>query len=121
VSLQVLRLPIRPPGIGHGSPFQRVGNLGHRLVIQGVARRDGHAGGVDDYDEVFINGQSIGSTTTDGAWNQERVYTLPAGLLKPGRNVIAVRVRDAGGFGGLWRRPLRIGPHIPADFQPIKR
>ncbi len=80
-----------------------------------------HAGGIDDIDEVFVNGQSIGSTTASDAWNKERVYAVPSGLLKPGRNIITVRVKDSGGYGGLWRRPLRIGPHIPAEFQPIRR
>lgn len=80
-----------------------------------------HAGGIDDFDEVFVNGRTIGSTAAEDAWSKERLYAVPAGLLKAGRNVIVVRVRDAGGFGGLWRRPLRIGPLIPADFQPLKR
>lgn len=80
-----------------------------------------HAGGIDDGDEVFVNGQSIGSTPPDGSWNKPRTYDVPSGLLKAGRNVIAVRVRDTGGFGGLWRRPLRIGPYIPAEFQPVRR
>ena len=27
---------------------------------------------------------------------------LPAGVLKPGRNVVVVRVLDTGGGGGIW-------------------
>lgn len=58
-----------------------------------------HLGAVDDIDTTWVNGHFIGRTTL---WNVPRVYPLPAGTLKPGRNVIAVRVLDTGGNGGLW-------------------
>lgn len=35
-------------------------------------------------------------------WTTPRVYRLAAGTLKAGRNVIAVRVLDTGGGGGIW-------------------
>ncbi|MEP7319357.1 MAG: sialate O-acetylesterase, partial [Panacibacter sp.] len=41
----------------------------------------------------------VGSTN---AYNAERKYTIPAGILKEGRNVIAVRVEDTGGGGGVY-------------------
>ena len=52
-------------------------------------------GSVDDNDSTFVNGQLVGSTNGLDA----RKYALPDGLLKPGRNVIAVRVTDTGGGG----------------------
>lgn len=54
-------------------------------------------GSVDDDDSTYVNGQLVGSTKGLRA----RAYALPDGLLKPGRNVIAVRVADNGGGGGL--------------------
>lgn len=60
-----------------------------------------HIGSVDDSDSTFVNGQLVGSTKGRDA----RSYTVPDGLLKPGRNVIAVRVTDTGGSGGLMGRP----------------
>jgi sialate O-acetylesterase len=54
-------------------------------------------GPVDDQDSTYVNGQLVGSTTS----RTPRSYTLPDGLLKPGRNVIAVRVQDNGGSGGI--------------------
>jgi sialate O-acetylesterase len=54
---------------------------------------------VDDIDTTFVNGVKIGTTT---GYNVARRYTVPAGVLKPGRNVIAVRVLDTGGGGGIW-------------------
>lgn len=53
---------------------------------------------VDDCDESFVNGQRLGGAC---GWNQARRYALPAGLLREGANVIAVRVIDHGGGGGL--------------------
>lgn len=54
---------------------------------------------VDDIDTTFLNGTKIGTTT---GYNVARRYAVPAGVLKPGRNVIAVRVLDTGGAGGIW-------------------
>lgn len=58
-----------------------------------------HLGAIDDIDTTWVNGRFVGSGTT---WNASRVYRLPAGTLRTGRNVIAVRVLDTGGGGGIW-------------------
>jgi sialate O-acetylesterase len=58
-----------------------------------------HLGAIDDMDSTWVNGQFVGS---GAEWLKPRVYSLHGGLLKPGRNVIAVRVLDTGGNGGLW-------------------
>ncbi|MGA0560664.1 sialate O-acetylesterase [Larkinella sp. VNQ87] len=55
-------------------------------------------GQVDDADETYLNGVKVGATAEVGP---TRAYTIPAGTLKPGRNVIAVRVEDTGGGGGF--------------------
>jgi sialate O-acetylesterase len=57
---------------------------------------------IDDNDDTYVNGQKIGSTQ---AWDAKRKYVIPAGLLKEGKNVIAVRVLDTGGGGGIWGDP----------------
>ncbi|WP_425510894.1 sialate O-acetylesterase [Xanthomonas albilineans] len=56
-------------------------------------------GKVDDSDVTYVNGQQVGST--ENRWNQARVYPVPATVLKPGVNRIAVQVTDLGGGGGL--------------------
>lgn len=58
-----------------------------------------HLGAIDDSDSTWINGQLVGSSQV---WNTPRCYRIPKGTLKEGRNVIAVRVLDTGGEGGLW-------------------
>ncbi|GAB3043498.1 sialate O-acetylesterase [Spirosoma pulveris] len=63
-----------------------------------------HMDSVDDNDSTFVNGQLVGSTKGRGA----RAYVLPEGLLKPGRNVVAVRVTDTGGSGGLMGEPQKL-------------
>lgn len=54
---------------------------------------------IDDIDNTYVNGQLIGSTII---WNEARKYKIPAGVLKTGKNVIAVKVMDTGGGGGIY-------------------
>jgi sialate O-acetylesterase len=68
-------------------------------------------GPIDDGDETFFNGVRVGNT--DG-WNIPRNYTVPADLVRTGRNVIVVRVLDTYLSGGLWGQPSELtlkGPH----------
>jgi sialate O-acetylesterase len=58
-----------------------------------------HLGKVDDADTTWVNGVQVGATS---GYQIPRVYRVPAAVLQPGRNVIAVRVLDTGGGGGLW-------------------
>lgn len=53
---------------------------------------------VDDCDETWVNGVAVGRTC---GWDRPRRYVLPAGLLRAGRNTVAVRVLDTGGGGGF--------------------
>ncbi len=57
-----------------------------------------HLGMLDDCDETYVNGASVGNTC---GWDTPRRYAVPAGMLRPGKNVIAVRVTDTGGGGGF--------------------
>jgi sialate O-acetylesterase len=55
---------------------------------------------IDDSDETFINGVPVGKTMWK--YNEQRNYKIPQGILKEGKNVIAVRVEDTGGGGGIY-------------------
>ncbi|MCE9603525.1 MAG: 9-O-acetylesterase [Planctomycetia bacterium] len=55
-------------------------------------------GTVDDRGTIFWNGEMIGVTNVH---NVARVHTVPGRLVKAGRNLIALRVVDGGGGGGL--------------------
>jgi len=75
-------------------------------------------GKIDDIDQVYINGTFVGSTgtfpsrsreeaSTGQEWEAFRGYYIPDGLLKKNqKNVIAVRVLDTGGDGGIYEGPV---------------
>jgi putative membrane-bound dehydrogenase-like protein len=54
---------------------------------------------VDDTDVTYVNGTRINATTTQR--NMTRQYSIPAGVLVAGRNVIAVRISNVNGRGGF--------------------
>ncbi|WP_281231502.1 sialate O-acetylesterase [Flavobacterium gelatinilyticum] len=61
-----------------------------------------HLAKVDDEDKTYINGVEIG---TSNLWDKLRVYKIPANVLKEGANVIAVRITDYSGGGGIYGDP----------------
>ncbi len=71
-------------------------------------------GKIDDFDEVYLNGEYIGPTRRIAERNgtnydQMRAYYISGKLLKQGKaNVIAVRVLDKGGMGGIYEGPIGI-------------
>jgi sialate O-acetylesterase len=75
-------------------------------------------GRIDDMDEVFINGKFIDGTgpinrewASNGEWDRHRVYSVPEEVLKRGgNNVIAVRVYDQQGRGGIYEGPVSLLP-----------
>ncbi len=71
-------------------------------------------GPIDDMDITFINGELIGKHEQTGFWQTERKYNVPGSLLRPGKNVIAVRVVDNQGGGGIYGKPEQMKIY-PAD------
>jgi sialate O-acetylesterase len=71
-----------------------------------------HLGPIDDDDTTWVNGVQVGAIE---GYNINRTYTVHAGALKPGRNVIAVRVLDTGGAGGIWGKPEQMSLEIPGE------
>ncbi|HVR21106.1 MAG TPA: sialate O-acetylesterase [Polyangiaceae bacterium] len=71
-------------------------------------------GPIDDFDETYVNGKKVGGLGFENpdAWQTRRRYRVPAAVLKPGRNVVAVRVFDHFGGGGFHGAPseLRVFP-----------
>jgi beta-galactosidase len=64
-------------------------------------------GSLDDYDETYFNGVRVGGlgSADKDPWGVQRQYTIPANLVKPGANVITVRVWDRYGAGGFTGKP----------------
>lgn len=75
-----------------------------------------HLGAVDDCDESFVNGRPVGKTC---GWDTPRAYALPAGLLRTGDNLIAVRVTDTGGDGGLHGAAANLRLDTAAGTKPL--
>jgi alpha-galactosidase len=91
-------------------------------------------GKIDDCDQVFLNGELIGENgksvrgkqspgpefaKTKGVWNIPRNYILPASdprILWDKENVIAVRVFDQGGLGGMFSSPYLISMRDINDY-----
>lgn len=71
---------------------------------------------VDDMDSTWFNGQFIG--TTNG-YSVPRSYTIPANVVKEGRNVIAVRVTDTAGGGGIWGEADQLSAIIGGKKIPL--
>ena len=79
----------------------------HFTVPKNLLKKDLYLlpGKIDDADATYLNGVLIGSTgafppNAASEWNAQRIYKIPAGLLKQD-NVLAVRVFDMGGPGGI--------------------
>lgn len=102
---------MRPAGIWENSGVEELkyfdGMVWFRTVVSVSAARAREAatlelGPIDDIDTTWVNGVRVGSGE---AWDQPRLYTIAAGTLHEGNNVVAVRVLDTGGGGGMWGPP----------------
>ncbi|MBS1665928.1 MAG: hypothetical protein JST58_00985 [Bacteroidetes bacterium] len=73
-------------------------------------------GKIDDSDDTYVNGVKVGETKNK--YNEDRNYSIGAGILKAGKNLIAIRVEDTGGGGGVYgdmgAMKLSIGKKIQA-------
>jgi beta-galactosidase len=83
-------------------------------------------GCIDDVDEAFLNGERIGGTGSfppnfQIAWDVPRRYRIPASLVHgDGSDVLAVRVYDQGGNGGIYEagvKSARVGPFDAAESE----
>jgi sialate O-acetylesterase len=95
---------LKAPGIWEGQSLGDFdGIVWYRKTVNLTAEEAGkpavlELAKVDDKDETFVNGTLVGSVNQ---YSAERVYQVPAGLLKEGKNVIAIRITDTGGGGGI--------------------
>ncbi len=63
-------------------------------------------GKIEQVDKTYVNGEPVGETFTP---NEERQYMVPVHLLRPGDNVIAIRIKHMrNGGGGIYEGPLEI-------------
>lgn len=74
-------------------------------------------GKIDDDDQTFLNGVLVGSMKQ--VYNSLRKYPIEAGLLKEGKNTLAVRVNDTGGGGGFWGHPAEMYLAVGEEKIPL--
>lgn len=62
-----------------------------------------HLGRIDDFDHTYVNGVLVGAYPQGTPLSCEiaRSYSVPEGVLRPGRNTISVRIFDHVGEGGF--------------------
>ncbi|MEO1050613.1 MAG: beta galactosidase jelly roll domain-containing protein [Bacteroidota bacterium] len=72
-------------------------------------------GRIDDFDEVYLNGEFLGRTKDwkplgqSGSYRKLRIYKIPDGLLKKkGNNTLTVIVENIGHHGGIHQGPVGI-------------
>jgi hypothetical protein len=72
-------------------------------------------GKIDDFDITYLNGKEIGRTNDGKVYNESesyqvlRVYPIPDGILEITKdNVLAIKVHDFGGEGGIYKGPIGI-------------
>ncbi len=77
-------------------------------------------GPIDDIDITYFNGERVGGYEGMGFWTVERKYGIPSKLVEKGRNVIAVRVVDLQGGGGIYgqEEQMKIYP-VKTGAKPI--
>ena len=80
--------------------FRKEFELPQEVASKGIVL---YLGPIDDSDETWVNGVKVGETFNK--YNEDRIYKVPADILKPGKNVVIVRVEDTGGGGGLYGNP----------------
>ncbi len=104
---QAVRMPQPMEGLGPAWAAKD-GEAVFRTVIEVPAKLAAKPcelllGAIDDFDITYLNGVEIGRTGKETAswYSVERRYAIPPGVLRPGANVLAVRVFDHFGGGGL--------------------
>ena len=73
-------------------------------------------GMIDDDDVTWVNGVEVGRTN---GWNTPRHYTIPRSALRAGANVVAVRVADGGGGGGIYGAPTELRLEIGSESRSL--
>ncbi len=71
---------------------------------------------IDDEDITYVNGIEVGKNTQ---WDARRIYQIPANVLKEGKNVIAVRIVDNSGGGGIYGESEDLKLEIGSKVLPL--
>ena len=76
-------------------------------------------GPIDDFDITWFNGTEVGRYTRLDGYQVPRSYRIPAGLVQSGRAVIAIRVFDVRGGGGVVGEKNQLKLSCPGRAEPL--
>jgi sialate O-acetylesterase len=76
-------------------------------------------GPIDDIDLTFVNGVKVGGHEGEGEWKVERVYEVPSGIVDSTVVLIAVRVIDYQGGGGIYGEAKAMSLHLEGSDDRI--
>ncbi len=88
------------PGIDGVVWFRREIDIPASVAEKGATL---NLGKIDDSDYTWVNGKKVGESVNK--YDVDRSYELSPEVLKPGKNIIAVKVVDTGGGGGFYSAP----------------
>ena len=111
---KTLRLPGTWEDAGFG-PFRGITWLRREFDLPAGAAAQAHRlllGEIGTTDAVWINGKLIGETAHR---HRERIYPVPEGILRPGKNQIAIRVLNHG-KGGFFPCPDHVRENKTGDL-----
>ena len=103
--------PVNVPSLWEQQGYDGMDGVAwYRVAVTLTAEESGapahlSLGTIDDNDITWINGVEVGRTN---GYSLGRRYDVKASALRPGKNVITVRVSDGGGGGGLYGDPANV-------------
>ena len=110
------------PGLWEAAGYEGMDGIGWYRTNVDLTEQEARAGVrlglgmIDDSDISWVNGHEVGRTA---GWNEPRVYDVPASALRAGRNVVAIRVEDTGGGGGIHGGPELLYVETPGGRRPL--
>jgi sialate O-acetylesterase len=113
---------INAPGIWEQQGLQSIdGNLWFKKIIVIPEKDAGKAavlslGMIDDDDDTYINTIKVGSTK---GYDENRIYNVPAGVLKAGKNLLVLMIHDGGGNGGFYGNATAMKLSIDSNTMPL--
>ena len=115
--------PITVPSLWEAEGFQGLDGIGWYRTTFNVEPSDlkekivVNLGMIDDSDEVWLNGVRIGGL--EDQYNAARNYPVNSEILKTRGNVLAVRVIDTGGGGGIYGDSNPVGLTVGGVTRPF--
>jgi len=71
---------------------------------------------IDDMDVTYINGIEVGTTNQ---YDKKRAYQIPFKTIREGKNVIAIKIFDYSGGGGIWGEASDLKLSLNSKVMPL--